>query len=380
MTPLRFAKWLRAVGRRGGRHASWAQQGQIAVAFLVFMALILLLAAATMNLGEVARLKTTTANASDAGALAGASWVASAENEFAEIAKGMWLNILMVQAIFAFPFCWTTCHWLPWVIYGVLTLVNFVVLKELAADPVGKAAWENAHAAALFTAIQNASIDDTSGTVNQQIQQLSDQFKASRTVPSSVTFNWTRKGADKVARPSWVQIDVAFLNERPALTMGVFGAPYWCWQKCPGCCIPCLAGCCLPCVPLSGWVMSGGSGPSQPSSPPTAKAPGVPIFSAAAWLAYVKAIPIPRPGPCLTCPWLITGGAVASIVRPSGIAHGIGNVVVTVTQHREGGSPLRFWTMRYPDQIRSMATAHYNAAKVSLWPDPRSKAELVAVQ
>src|SRR3989338_2579498 len=87
--------------RRRGRSRS----GQIAVAFFVVIALILLLAAMTMNLGEVARLRTTTANAADAGSLAGASWVASGENEAAIIAEAMWINDLLVQAIFLIPFC-----------------------------------------------------------------------------------------------------------------------------------------------------------------------------------------------------------------------------------------------------------------------------------
>ena len=64
-------------------------RGQAAVLFVVLIALVLLLAAWTMNLGEVARLKTSTANAADAAAIAAASWVASGENEVSKIAEAM---------------------------------------------------------------------------------------------------------------------------------------------------------------------------------------------------------------------------------------------------------------------------------------------------
>ncbi|MBI3321997.1 MAG: hypothetical protein HYZ91_07015 [Candidatus Omnitrophica bacterium] len=356
MTPLRVAKWLRAVGRRRGRHASWAQRGQIAVAFLVFMALILLLAASTMNLGEVARLKTATANAADAGALAGASWVASGTNELALIAQAQWLNWWIVQLIFVLPFC-DFMLWVPPVMIAILWLVNFVILKQQAADLVIKAAWENAPAAALFTAIQNAWIDDTSGEVNRQIQELSDHYQATRTLPSSVTFNWTRKGADKVARPSWVQIDVSIPGQRPELKMGGWSPAFWFWTRI---CIiiPPFINCCFPAFGWNSW-----SNPGKPgSSIWTAKTIGG--VAGAAWSSLKGYIPMPHFGGCgyMTC--VPFGGSIPGVpVRPTGIANSTGDFTVTVRHHREGGGALRFWAMRYPNEVFSSATAHYGGAK-----------------
>ncbi len=92
----RVADWLRHSGQDGRR-------GQIAVAFIALIALILVLTPITMNLGEVARIKTATANAADAGALAGASWVASGENELAWISMGMWTAYLFVRVFYILP-------------------------------------------------------------------------------------------------------------------------------------------------------------------------------------------------------------------------------------------------------------------------------------
>src|SRR3989338_4143954 len=80
-------------------------QGQIAVGFLVIAAFTLLLVRMTINLGQMAQVRTETSNAADAGALAAASWIASGENEAALIA-GRMLDLLgMVQAIYIVPFC-----------------------------------------------------------------------------------------------------------------------------------------------------------------------------------------------------------------------------------------------------------------------------------
>ncbi|MCI0529739.1 MAG: hypothetical protein L0Y56_20040, partial [Nitrospira sp.] len=191
----------------------------MAIVFLVFMALILILAAATMNLGEVARLKTSTAKAADAGALAGASWMASGDNELAEIAKGMWINVLIVQAIFAVPFCNATGACLiPPLIMTLLWLVNNVILKGLAADPVAQAARENALAATLFTAIQNLHMD-VSGCVpglpcpQDEIDEISGIFEDSRTVPLDVTLDWFRSGAGGAQERSWARISFNDLEE-----------------------------------------------------------------------------------------------------------------------------------------------------------------------
>jgi len=339
-------------------------QGQIAVAFVVFIALILLLATATMNLGEVARLRTSTANAADAGALAGASWVASGENEAAWIARAMWINVLITQAIFALPFCFWMC-WLPVALYAVLIMVNGM-LKD-AADDALHAAWDNAHGAALFTAIQNAMIDDPTDKVRNEIKALSEQFEASRMVPATVRFDWVRKGAHKFPEPSWLEVNVNFTSGQPDLEMGG-------WNPVAFCLSPCITiGTFVCCWPMLGW----GGGSTALANP---SAPNVKIVLAKPWASLWGVIPYPTIGICWFCfPFPISGfGALPT--TPDDIDNKEGDVIVTVRQHREGGSNLRFWTTRYPDQIVSSATAHYSGADADLWPDPDAEAQLVSVQ
>src|SRR3989338_2538620 len=82
-----------------------AKRGQIAVGFLVIAAFTLLLVRMTINLGQMAQVRTETSNAADAGALAAASWIASGENEAALVASRMLDLLAMVQAIYIVPFC-----------------------------------------------------------------------------------------------------------------------------------------------------------------------------------------------------------------------------------------------------------------------------------
>lgn len=338
------------------------RKGQIAVVFLVLMALILLLAVMTMNLGEVARLRTSTANAADAGALAAASWVASSENRMAQAAKSLWLSQFMVQAILAIPACPAGC-WYPVALYALMVITHQLMMMTVNED--AHAAWDRAHAAALFTAILNATIDDPTDKVRNEIKALSDQFEATQTVPSTVKFEWVRKGAHAFPEPSSLEISVNFTNDMPKLELNGWGPSSWCWG-------PCMYfwtwHCCW--GPVYGWF--GGTFSTTP----------------AMWVEFMlKAVKAtftkwttPLPGACNTCfPIPLPLGAIG-LVTPSDIANEQGEVSVTVAQHRQRGSNLRFWTMRYPDQIVSQATARYGGASVDFWPKPDAKAELVSVQ
>ena len=77
----------------------------MAVACLVLTAFILVLVMVTINVGQMSQVRTETSNAADAGALAGASWMASGQNEGAAVAAKIWDSIHMLQAIYIMPFC-----------------------------------------------------------------------------------------------------------------------------------------------------------------------------------------------------------------------------------------------------------------------------------
>ncbi len=79
--------------------------GQIAVSFLVLMGFLLLLVRLTVNLGQMSQVRVETANAADAGALAGASWIASGQNEAAWVARKMWDAMWMTKALYLVPLC-----------------------------------------------------------------------------------------------------------------------------------------------------------------------------------------------------------------------------------------------------------------------------------
>ena len=390
---------LRARERLDGR----SRRGQMAVVFVAIIALIFLLAAMTMNLGEVARLRTSTANAADAGSLAGASWVASGENEVAEIAKGMWLNILIVQAVFAVPFCWQVC-WLPLLIWAILWLVNGVTLKG-AADMVLHAAWDNAHAAALFTAIQNATIDDPTGAVQKQIKRLGDQFGSSRTVPPVVRLDWERKGAGGIVEPSWAEFSVQFTNQMPELEMEGWAPSFTCLTPClvwlaisnvrdrcwfgdSNCCVCfCIIisrlfsfcpGCIMRCFKTFAWT---GVGDISFTALDDISGEWTEVIAGQgpAWLKLAGVPLWPAGGDCEWC-LPIRGSVTFLNVTPSDMKNPEGDVIVNVKHHREGRTDLRFWETQYPDQIVSESTAHYEDVRVTLWPDARSFAQLVSVR
>ena len=80
-------------------------EGQAAVGFLVVMGFMLILVGMVINLGQMAQVRVETSNIADGGALAGASWMASGQNEAAWIARKMWDGIALIQAIYLVPFC-----------------------------------------------------------------------------------------------------------------------------------------------------------------------------------------------------------------------------------------------------------------------------------
>lgn len=380
--------------------------GQVAVMFVALIALIIALAAFTMNLGEVARLKTSTANAADAGALAAASWVASGENEVAKIAQGMWINVYLVQAIFLIPFCMQVCYWAV-ILLGVLALVNGVILAGIAED-VLESAWNLAKAEAFFIGVQNLLIDDDqSSKVSDRLEAMSKEFEATQQLPPPTPcpagalqraqcLEWKRKNpSDKNSpRHHWVAIQTKFPTQRPKLEMGDWGPWTLClikWPTCTdtagGCCLTTPWGCAWPCFRMPrAWVRwSSTTSASKPGNAAAMNA-GQKVWSLASSGLVRAGSFLPRPsytGPCGFClPIPLT---IPGLTNPESVKNGFGDVTVTVQYHREGGavkggSEVSFWTTRYPNIITSEATAHYTEASVGSFgslPDSSAVADLV---
>lgn len=80
-------------------------RGQIAIGLMVLSAFMLILVGYLVKLGQMAEVRVETSNASDAGALAAASWIVSGQNEAALMTEKMIEAIEMVQAIYLQEFC-----------------------------------------------------------------------------------------------------------------------------------------------------------------------------------------------------------------------------------------------------------------------------------
>ncbi len=85
------------------RHNGVDANGQVAIGFIVLMGFILALVSMVINLGQTASVRVETSNASDAGALAAASWIASGQNEASWIARKIADGNQMVNNIFLVP-------------------------------------------------------------------------------------------------------------------------------------------------------------------------------------------------------------------------------------------------------------------------------------
>jgi len=414
--------------------------GQIAVVFIVLMVVVLVLASMTMNLGQVARQKTGVSNAADAGALAGASWVASGTNEVALISRGMSINVWITQLLYVIPFCWEECPRVA-AFFAALAIANSYLAE--AAEDVLHGSWDNAHAAALFTAIQNAPIDatgDDANTIQERIQEIQDQFEEDQTVPNPVDFRWMKRGADGVEREKHLRIDVDFLDPDPEFETGGYSVTGYCLSFCFSDYLPVVVDTCShrpceipksstgvcfciairvqiafvevcigpifwPCLPGVGFVDAKEpeeNADSAQTSQPTASTGGQPQAPQAglldyaldafgkAWSSSVGAVAPPNilnPDSYGVCednwciPIFIPFGLIP--VCPEGIDDRNGQVRVTVTLEQDAeGSRLPFWRMRAPAQLISQATARYRGAQPAGcwgWSQPDGFAEMTNV-
>jgi len=344
MSLLHVAKCLRTDLGHPHRVGQSCQRGQIAVSLIVVVALTLLLSSFLMNLGEVARLKTATANAADAGALAAASWVASGENGVAVLAKAQWIIYLIGQLVMIGPWCVPAGY-----IYTILFMIaleqaNFVNLYLNGEKVILDAVWDAAQKSALFTALANAGIDDPKEQVSHDIKTLFE----SGSVPSEKTFHWKRQGANGHEENSSVTVK-AQMGSEPDVSFSPFGPISIFWA------IPCIYVCCW------GPVFGLDSSDTKLTIP-------TPIMTIT--------LPLPTIKSCgqICSPIVIMNPPVKII--PQSIDAGSGKVTVTVIRKRESGNTLGFWKMRYPTEVKSVATAAYNETSIDMWPSQNSKAVL----
>lgn len=348
------------------------ERGQVAMAFIALMGLIVLLTPPLMNLGEVARLKTRTAIAADAGALTGASWAASASNHGARRAQVMQWIWWIVQTIYFVPFCFFT----PFLVVApALAFAANFSINIIAGwtNSYMVALFNQGHNAAFFMTIGNVDVEDRTGTVAAAVEAVRlaiDQGPNNQPLWAAVPFrspDWIREGL--IDEMSWFEVDVQYPppSQVPQLILNGAQLRFWGWQ--PWCFIICF--------PAFGWN-EGVSFSLAPLAliPPTLSA--LSYYTAnrmavagpggLAWVGVVSPVWVTisnyfrLPGLCgyptLLPIWINTG-----VRRPSSISWATNRVTVRVTRHREPGAQMAWWTMQYPDAT-SIAVAEYSGAHV----------------
>jgi len=346
-------------------------RGQTATILVTAIAAVLIVSMSTVNVGTVALTRTQTSNAADAGALAAASWVASAQNAVALTqAKGMWKVYTLFRAIFMIPF-----HkpWEPvvvWIMYAEMQAYRANAAREVLA-----AGWETAHHAAFETALSNLNIDDPTDAYEQKLDELSATFEAVRKarttpadgtvddnqdmisaeMPTSFEFEWDRH-PDDVDDPDGKQgkqtvtIEIEFSSDAPQFKTTKGPPPAWIWLP-PS---PFFS------IPVPGWVFRQSLAVDLPWILP---AVGFPILWIEVW---ARSLPMPLPP-------LPIGTS-----KPKDILNGEGEITVKVTRTSQDAD-LRLFQTKYPEEVCSSATAKYDKAKVTRSPRDRSTPRLVKV-
>ncbi len=177
----------------------------MAVGYVVLMGIVLVFVGMTINLGQMAQVRTAVSNSADAGALAGASWVASGENEATMIAQKMWDSIDMVQAIYLVPFCPAHDGYNPALyanqLWQALSINNVFFFGPIAND-IMDAAW-NIGRRETFTATVNNMLArfpcaaDTQGwgSTGDEIIHHIDSYQHLLETPNdgelNTSFSWT---------------------------------------------------------------------------------------------------------------------------------------------------------------------------------------------
>lgn len=131
------------------------KKGQISPFLIAVIVILLIALMVTVNLGKVSLTKTNTANAADAGALAGASTMANGLNAIGDISDMMFADFLTTQiALVTCPTCWISA-----VIYAA-HLASQIALYGYASK-IAKDTLKEAKDASLRLAFSNVNIDES---------------------------------------------------------------------------------------------------------------------------------------------------------------------------------------------------------------------------
>lgn len=254
----------------------WSKKGQVAP-FLISIIVILLIATmALVNIGKVGNYRVNTSNAADAGAVAGASMLASTQNAIADANAGDGIfNTGMLQGIslrdayltllglffIPLPLETESFKYNVYLGYSVSLFMNYLNLLYM-----GYRGMQNAQAQAHQLVFSNAQIQEAAEVqqtgqpgVYQPVKSGFAQWMESQDFEGdSFTYSWRQysfrpqQGQQvQEAADNWFRSDVQKPSENALLLIPMPAAPlinnYWKWiSPCVGCCgYKCSCVCCF---------------------------------------------------------------------------------------------------------------------------------------
>lgn len=315
------------------------REGQIAPFMIAIIVVLIMALMVTVNIGKVGITKTNTANASDAGALAGSTTHANTLNALADTNTAMIAEYLAMQVMFLLPF--TICiGWARYVAY--LAFVAAQITQFILAWLDATKGYDEAEKLAKQLAFMNAGIDEPKSRLDGEsyeayLQRDSrfGQWMKDEGYESGY-YSWT----NKQGRENSVRVDVdapSFpgLLPMPMILIGIY-------MDFIG---PCIPPHCMPCIAN---VITYIDCFASAEIPPAFLVGVTPIACPSVVFTFF-AYPVP-------VAW------IAMIIKD--------NPEITVTTTRvEPNANLGIWEMRYGN-ISSQAKARSSGGSVGPIPDP----------
>ena len=330
--------------------------GQVAPFMIAIIVVLIMAIMVTVNIGKVSLTKTRTANAADAGALAGSTTHANTLNALADANTQMIADYLSMQIMFLIPFgiCTAKFRYVAYLAFVAAQTTMFI----LAWNNANKG-YQEAQSAAKQLAFMNAGIDEakvrlTGESYQDYLRRESPfgQWMANKGYDSGV-YSWTNKqGGQNSFTVSLQAPDFPGLIPMPM----VLTALYFDWFS------PCVAHSCALCAAQmavynaclgAGWLSQLGEKLLTHS---------VAVCGGVAWNVIIYFVPIA---------W------IAGIVKD--------NPEMTVNTTRiESPTDLGIWQMKYNDPVRgnqgisSEAKSRASGGAIGPFPSPRYDSNLIS--
>ncbi|MCK9603361.1 MAG: pilus assembly protein TadG-related protein [Candidatus Omnitrophica bacterium] len=135
----------------------YRREGQIAPLMIAVIVILIMAIMVTVNIGKVGLTKTHTANAADAGALAGSTMHANTLNSLADTNTAMIADYLSTEILFLLPLtiCIRMMRYIAYLAFIAAQTTQYVLAWQNGAD-----GYESARSAAYQFAFMNAGIDE----------------------------------------------------------------------------------------------------------------------------------------------------------------------------------------------------------------------------